>query len=124
MYIPLCLFCIFLIAQLSLFGLSQTCYWPDNSVAENLTPCNSAAINSHCCGPYALCLDNGYAVSRVSKGVSATDCLVTASTKVMNTAIEYLVAGVQTRRGTAMPVQNTAKHVSSGNRSVSQVWMR
>ncbi|KAH0286952.1 hypothetical protein M436DRAFT_60767 [Aureobasidium namibiae CBS 147.97] len=60
MFISGWLFSILLIAQLFLSGSAQTCYWPDNSVAETLTPCNSAATNSHCCGPYALCLDNGY----------------------------------------------------------------
>jgi hypothetical protein len=50
-----------LFAQLPLLGNAQTCYWPDKSVAQDITPCNSAANNSQCCGPYALCLDNGYA---------------------------------------------------------------
>jgi hypothetical protein len=60
MFMSRYLFFLTLVGQLSLLGSAQTCYWPDKSVAQDVTPCNSAANNSHCCGPYALCLDNGY----------------------------------------------------------------
>jgi hypothetical protein len=60
MFMPWCLLSLFIVAQLSLFGSAQTCYWPDKSVGETLISCNSAATNSHCCGVNSLCLDNGY----------------------------------------------------------------
>ncbi|CAD0112840.1 unnamed protein product, partial [Aureobasidium uvarum] len=54
-----CLIFFVLFGQLSLLGYAQTCYWPDKSIAETLTSCNSVAKNSHCCGADSLCLDNG-----------------------------------------------------------------
>lgn len=50
---------LILSAQLFWLGAAQSCYWPDKSVAEELTSCNSMAENSHCCGANSLCLDNG-----------------------------------------------------------------
>ncbi|TIA03146.1 hypothetical protein D6C82_02130 [Aureobasidium pullulans] len=58
---------LILSAQLFWLGAAQTCYWPDKSIAEELTSCNSMAENSHCCGANSLCLDNGYCFNQGNK---------------------------------------------------------
>jgi hypothetical protein len=114
MFIPYCLVSLVLFAQLFLRGSAQTCYWPDNSIAQEVTPCNSAAKNSQCCGPYALCLDNGYADDSLTAYHDTTDGgSVTASTKAMNTATGYPAVDVQIELGTATPAHRIAKRVSS-----------
>jgi hypothetical protein len=113
MFVSWDLLFLILFGHFSLFGSAQTCYWPDKSVAEDVTPCNSAANNSHCCGPYALCLDNGYVDDCLAILSQLTDVSATASIKAMNMVTGYLAADVQTEHGTAMPVHKIAKPVSS-----------
>ncbi|KAF2148130.1 hypothetical protein K461DRAFT_283196 [Myriangium duriaei CBS 260.36] len=41
----------------------HTCYSPNGSnltQVQDMTPCNAAATNSHCCNMWDLCLSNGY----------------------------------------------------------------
>ena len=37
---------------------SQSCYYPDGSIAVNDTPCSSSATGTVCCGPGFACLEN------------------------------------------------------------------
>ncbi|KAL6234974.1 hypothetical protein BDW75DRAFT_230672 [Aspergillus navahoensis] len=58
---------------LLLVGLcrSQSCYFPDGSLADGYTPCSSGSSGLPCCKPDSVCLTNGYCMGVPSTRMNA-----------------------------------------------------
>src|SRR3954470_10074193 len=54
--------------------ITASCYYPDGKLSESLSPCNTDAEESHCCGKSTFCVSHGFCFSSALGSVVRRGC--------------------------------------------------